>query len=467
MVNTINEYDYNTQSKIVASLILDREFLSDISDKLEPAYFENRALKWLIEQIYSYFNEYKTPPTWEVFKIQISNLKHDTLFKDEVLSCLKDVFFHTKEATDLQFIKDRIFEFCRHQLIKNAYPESIELLQKGMIDEAVEVLIAARQKGQKTESNGLDYLKDIDVRYTEIAENPRVKTGWEVIDDIMGGGLPKGKFGIVMAPTGVGKSWILCQLGAAALKLGKVVVHYTLELDANYVARRYDSIMTGITFDDLKYNISQIKRTISKFSGKLIIKEFPPSTLSIRALETDIKRLKLLGIVPDLVVLDYPELLIIPYNTNMREDKVLGELYKDLRGLCGREGFALWGCDQTNRSGLDKDVIENDSVSNSFAKLFALDFMMSVSRRPKDKINNVARLHISKNRLGPDGMTFPMRFDTSVGKFEVYNENTTTGKTVKTKEMMTDDEYGLQLASQRVQNALNSHKQEPQNMDLF
>lgn len=462
MVDSLNEFGYEFQTKILSSLITDQEFTSQIYDKLNPNYFENKSLSWLVEQTFKYFDEYKTLPTLEVFKVQITNLQNDSLLKTEVVNTLK-IAWKNVESDDLKFVKDKTFDFCRHQLIKNAYPESIELLQKGMIDEAVEVLIAARQKGQKVENIGLDYLTDIEVRYTEIAEKPRISTGWQVVDEIMGGGLPKGKMMIVMAPLGIGKTWILCQLGSAALKAGKTVLHYTLELDANYVAKRYDSILTGITFDDLKYNISKIKKTISRFDGKLIIKELPPSTLSLQGLETDIDKSILSGIVPDVVVIDYPELMVIPYNTHMREDKVLGEFYKDLRGLAGRKNFALIGADQVNRAGSVKDVIESDSVSNSFAKLFAVDVMMSVSRRPKDKINNVARLHIAKNRLGPDGMTFPMRFDTSIGKFEVYDENTDSGKKVKI-ETITDEEYGKQLlAKQQTTQFLNSHRNE----DLF
>lgn len=463
MVNTLNEFGYEFQTKILSALITDQEFTSQIYDKLKPEYFENKSLEWLVEQTFKYFDEYKTLPTLEVFHVQITNLQKDSLIRTEVISTLKSAWKNV-ESIDLKFVKDRTFDFCRHQLIKNAYPESIDLLQRGMIDEAVEVLIAARQKGQKVENVGLDYLTDIEVRYTDIAEKPRISTGWSVIDDIMGGGLPKGKFGIVMASTGVGKSFILCQLGSEALKAGKTVLHYTLELDANYVAKRYDGIYTGIQFDDLKYNISKIKKTVSRFDGKLIIKEFPPSTLTIQGLESDIDKSILSGIVPDLVILDYPELLIVPYNTMMREDKVLGEFYKDLRGLAGRKNFALWGCDQTNRSSVSKDVVENDSISNSFAKLFALDFLMSISRRAKDKVNNVARLHVSKNRLGPDGLTFPMRFDTSIGKFEVYNESTETGKKVKL-ETYSDEDYGKQLIAKQyaAQQLLNTNRNE----DLF
>lgn len=357
MVDTLNEFGYEFQTKILSSLITDQEFTSQIYDKLKPDYFENKSLSWLVDQTFKYFNEYKTLPTLEVFKVQITNLQNDSLLKTEVVNTLK-IAWKNVESDDLKFVKDKTFDFCRHQLIKNAYPESIELLQKGMIDEAVEVLIAARQKGQKVENIGLDYLTDIEVRYTETAEKPRISTGWQVVDEIMGGGLPKGKFGIVLASTGVGKSYILCQLGSEALKAGKMVLHYTLELDANYVAKRYDSIFTGITFDDLKYNISKIKKTISRFGGKLVIKEFPPSTLTIQSLETDIDKMILSGVVPDLVVIDYPELMVIPYNNMMREDKVLGEFYKDLRGLAGRKNFALWGADQTNRClKLDTKVI--------------------------------------------------------------------------------------------------------------
>lgn len=464
MTETLNTYGYSFQIKVLASLITDREFTLRLCDTLDPKEMSNKALGWLVSRTFEYFKEYSNLPTIDVFAVFASKSGIDAGFKGEIKAVLKDVY-GSIDSDDIQFVKDKTVSYCHHQIMSNAILQCADLIQAEKHVEAGILFNKALQWKDKASSKGHDYLNDVDIRYIETAENARIKTGWTPIDDIMGGGLPKGKFGVVIAPTGIGKSWMLCQLGYEALKAGCTVLHYTLELDANYVGKRYDSIATNVTMDELKYNIAKVKKSISKFEGKLLIKEFPPSTLSLQGFEADIERCIMSGIVPDLVILDYPELMVIPYNNTMREDKVLGELYKDLRGVCGRKGIAMWGCDQTNREGQSKDVIENDSVSNSYAKLFALDFVMTVSRRPKDKVNNVARLHVSKNRLGADGLTFPMKFDTNSGIFQVYNENTRTGKMTKS-DMIDTETYAQQVVrNQYQQRLLNSHRTEPN--DLF
>jgi hypothetical protein len=240
-------------------------------------------------------------------------------------------------------------------------------------------------------------------------------------------------------------SWFLAKLGTNALKSGKTVLHYTLELADIYTAKRYDSLLCGIPFNDLKYHQETIQNTVSKLKGKLFIKEFPPATLSLTALEAHIEKFILSGVKPDLLIIDYPELLKINY-TGERDDKVLGQLYTDIRGLSGRFNMATWVVDQTNRSQVSVDVIGNDGISNSFAKIFIADVVMTLSRKAKDKVNKTARLHLSKSRLGPDGLTFPMRFDTYSPIIEVYPPDSSEGKKVK-DDTLTDQEFTQKTAA--------------------
>ena len=48
------------------------------------------------------------------------------------------------------------------------------------------------------------------------------------------------------------------------------------------------------------------------------------------------------------------------------------------------------------------------------------DFIMSVSRKAKDKLSNTARFHVMKNRFGADGLTFPAKMDTMIGQIDVF-----------------------------------------------
>ena len=126
---------------------------------------------------------------------------------------------------------------------------------------------------------GYDYLKDFEQRFQIKARNP-ITTGWKEIDTLCKDGLGKGELGVVIAPTGAGKSMVLVHLGAMAVKAGKTVVHYTLELADTTIGSRYDSCITGVPLNDLFSFKEMIYDTLQEIEGSLIVKEYPTKTAS-------------------------------------------------------------------------------------------------------------------------------------------------------------------------------------------
>ncbi len=59
------------------------------------------------------------------------------------------------------------------------------------------------------------------------------------------------------------------------------------------------------------------------------------------------------------------------------------------------------------------------------------DFVMSLSRKIEDKIGNTGRFHVIKNRFGPDGLTYPAKINTNIGKIEIFETNSVQGKGVQ------------------------------------
>ena len=79
----------------------------------------------------------------------------------------------------------------------------------------------------------------------------------------------------------------------------------------------------------------------------------------------------------------------------------------------------IWTASQTNRSGLNAEVITMESISEAFNKCFVADFIFTVSRTIEDKNNNQGRIFVAKNRNGPDGIVYPIFMDTSNVKIKV------------------------------------------------
>jgi hypothetical protein len=105
----------------------------------------------------------------------------------------------------------------------------------------------------------------------------------------------------------------------------------------------------------------------------------------------------------------------------------LGGIYEELRGLSGEAQIPIWTATQTNRAAIEHEVIGADSVGDSYKKVQTADFIMSVSRKTKDKLSNTGRIHIVKNRFGPDGMTFPAKIDTFHGIMDVFAATSADG----------------------------------------
>ena len=422
-VDTLSKYGQSFQSKVVSALLTDTKFLDTIGEITTPKFFENDANKWIISEILDYHNEYKKAPTLDVFKVQLSKVDNDIL-KKTVIDQLKHV--HTQIGNvDLDYIKNEFKDFCINQNLKGVILRSVDLLQAGSYDRIKDLVDAAMKVGTETDL-GLDYKNDFDERMEDLNRST-VATNWKPINDLMDGGLGPGELGVIVAPSGVGKTWILTALGADAVRNGLSVVHYSMELSEHYVGARYDTVFTQIPSTDLKEKKDQVKSKIESLQGKLLIKYFPPKGVSVRKLNQHIEKMIATGNKPDLIIVDYADLLLSDSNKADSTYAEQGGVYIDLRGMGGHLEIPIWTASQTNRSAIDSEVIEADKIADSYAKVMNADFIMSWSRKSKDKLNDTARAHIMKNRFGPDGITFPCKMNTNTGYIEVYDGNSPDG----------------------------------------
>lgn len=449
--DTLSKYGQSFQVKVVSALLSDVKLVDTLHEVIHTKFFEAESNKWIVEQIIDYYNEYKSVPSLDVFKVEVSKID-DKSTQKSIVEQLKQVFTLVGN-TDLQYVKDEFSAFCINQNLKNVIVQSVDLLKAGNYDRIKELVDRAMKVGVETDL-GMDYVLDFDERTDEINRST-VPTDWDTINDLMDGGLGPGELGVVVAPSGVGKTWVLCALGAAAVRAGKTVVHYSMELSEKYVGSRYDTVFTQIPSADLADKKSDVKDKIRKLKGKLIIKYFPPKGVSPKKLEAHIEKMTAAGNKPDLIIVDYADLLLSHTN---KTDSTYGEqggVYIELRGMGGELQIPIWTASQTNRTGIDAEVIEADKIADSYAKVMNADFIMSLSRKSKDKLSNTARMHIMKNRFGQDGITFPCKMDTNKGILEVYTATSSDG-IIASKESKNGEIVEKQLL----------HKKYVENMDM-
>tara|TARA_B110001454_G_scaffold205537_1_gene215206 strand:- start:663 stop:2060 length:1398 start_codon:yes stop_codon:yes gene_type:complete len=431
--DTLSKFGTSFQKKIVTSLLFRKTFLPSIFDILDSKIFDSEADRWLVNNIKKYFLEFKKSPTLEALKILIGDIDSDIL-KTSVIHNLKEVY-NNREATDLEFVEKTILEFCRNQSLKNAILKSVDLLQIGEYEQIKAVIDEAMKAGTVADL-GHDYIKNVKGRFEESARTT-VKTPWDVINEVMDGGLGKGELGVIVAPAGIGKTWMLQCIGSGCIKNGLTAVHYTLELNQSYVGLRYDTILTGIPTANLKYSIEEIEKQVNKLPGNLMIKHYPTRSASVQTLAAHLNQLEIQNIIPDVIIVDYAD--ILRDTSGIKEYRLaLGNIYEDLRGMAGEYDIPIWTASQANRSSLEEDVIEADKVAEAYSKVMTADFIMSVSRKATDKIANTGRVHVIKNRFGIDGVTYPANINTNIGKIEIFEGNSWQGKE-QTNKMDSDE----------------------------
>ena len=317
---------------------------------------------------------------------------------------------------DRDYIEQEFSGFCKNQQLKKALLNSVDLLGKGQFED-IRSMIDRALKAGADKNIGHEYDKDVEQRYRE-DDRAAIPTPWAHVTEHLMGGLGRGDLGIIFGGPGSGKSWFLVNLGAFAVQAGYTVAHYTLELSDIYTGKRYDSVFTGIEFKEIHKHRDTVDQVIQNLPGKLIVKEFPMGKTTVNSIESHIRKCTDLGHKPDLIIIDYIDLLKSNRKSMDVKDEI-DDVYTAVKGMARELNTPIWSVSQVNRAGAKDDIVEGDKAAGSYDKIMITDFAMSLSRKRQDKVNGTGRFHIMKNRYGGDGMTFAAKIDTTTGHIHI------------------------------------------------
>ena len=414
-LSNLSQYGIGFQIKVLSSLLTHKEFLLNIHDVLSEEYFDNQAHKWIIKEILQYYQKYHTCPSMDVLKVELKKIDNEVL-QVSVKEQLREAYKASDE--DLKYVEEEFSNFCKNQQLKKALLTSVDFLNAGDYDSIRSLIDNALKSGQD-KNVGHEYNKDVESRYRE-DHRIVVPTPWDVFNNLLQGGLGNGDFGLIFGNPGGGKSWTLIALGGYAVKMGYNVLHYTLELGEDYVGRRYDAFFTDIPVNVIteQKNRGRVEEVVETLQGQLIIKEYSPGKASMSTIESHIKKCIDQDFKPDLVIIDYVDLLRSKRTNRERKDEI-DDIYISTKALARELNIPVWSVSQVNRAGAKDDIIEGDKAAGSYDKIMITDVAISLSRKRQDKVNGTGRFHFMKNRYGMDGMTFSAKANTSTGHFEV------------------------------------------------
>lgn len=413
-LKTFEEMGRGYQEKVCQALFEDSMYAEIMTDVFEPSYFTYVHLQRLSELFFAYHGRYKSFPSIDVALLQLSQ---DDDGRDPAMMVMATDFAKRMTANPLNgdrgWIEESSLEFCKRQKLVAALGKCLDQVESKRYDSIAGTIREALDRGSPRD-HGHEYSEDIDARAEKSIREP-ISTGWPVLDKYLGGGYERKTITTFIAPTGAGKSMFLVNAAAALIAQGLNVLYVTLEMADYKIGLRTDSWFSGLSIDDSSKpeNREKVKSAIrERVRGRFIIKEWPTKRATVETIRSHVQRLKQTkGFKPDVVLVDYPDLLKAVKSYGEKRHELEGN-YEELRGLAQEENCVMIVADQTNRGGLDAELVTISAIAEAYAKATVCDLIMTISRSPDDKVMGTGKLYIAKSRLGADGIVLPFKLDT-------------------------------------------------------
>ena len=338
------------------------------SQSFDPAWLKTVELQPILSTIFAFVEKYTVPPNIQALRNELilqDKSAYDVRYK-EIVDRLEQKEYDISEVIQcLDLAKSVAISWS----LENLY-NSPELVHQRKALNGKEVLHSLQQ--WIIQFAGANEQKEFRIgeAIDELIKNrgwntPDVKIpcGISIIDEWTNGGLRPKNLGILMAPTGSGKTTCLTIMAyKMSLIENKKVLFITNELSMDETTEKFGALISGEHLDTVMTIPAVIRDRFSKlhkyeFHDNLYLAEVT-SEISTDDIEAMIHRYdNLYGWKPDVVIIDYMERM--KPTVTVRRDQSwnwYGYIAKDLARFSKRYNVLVWTAGQTNRGGFNNEV---------------------------------------------------------------------------------------------------------------
>ena len=405
------------QLQLLNQIILDKDFSQSIIDVIENNYFENKYFKIIVQMIKEYYAKYEHTPSFETLEqITKSELQQEIASKI-VLDTIKKI--KDSPIDGVNFVQEKALKFCKQQELQKVMTKAQKIMDGGEFenyDTLEELVRGALQVGEKN-TNAMDVFSNIYQVLDDDYRHP-IPMGIPGIDKLLKGGLARGEIGVILAPTGVGKSTILTKIANHAFNLGNNVLQIFFEDNPKVIQRKHFTLWTKIHPDELSEKrdevIEKVKNIEESMPNKLIMNKLPSDTVTILQIKNQIRKMVAEGTKIDMVLLDYID-CVVPEKNLGDEWKSEGSVMRGFESMCHELNLVGWTATQGNRSSISSEVVTTDQMGGSIKKAQVGHVIITVAKTLQQKEMKLATIAITKSRVGDDGVIFEnCKFDNAM-----------------------------------------------------
>lgn len=418
------------QLQLLNNIILYKDFAASIVDVLEPKYFDNQYFKLIMQMTKEYYHKYEHAPSFSTLEQITKSEVTSPMAQKMVLDMINQV--NETPNDGYQYVQEKSLKFCKQQELQKVMTKAQKIIDKGdfeSYDYLEEMVREALQVGE-VDTGTADVFFNLDEVLDDDFRHP-IPIGIPGIDNLLKGGLAKGEIGVILAPTGVGKTTVLSKISNNAFNLGYSVLQIFFEDNPKIIQRKHFTMWTKIAPDNLSLHKEEVLEKVRQIKenapNRLILKKLPSDTLTMNQIKNQIRKMMAEGTKIDMVVVDYID-CIVPDKNLGDEWKSEGSVMRGFESMCHELDIVGWTATQGNRSSISSEVVTTDQMGGSIKKAQVGHVIISVAKSLQQKEMNLATIAITKSRIGKDGIVFEnCKFDNEMLEIDTDSSVTFLG----------------------------------------
>ena len=415
------------QLQLLNQVIIDKEFARSIIDVIELNYFENKYFKIIIQMIKEYYKKYESSPSFETLGQIAKSEFQQELAARMVLDTINKVAEAPLEGST--YVQEKALKFCKQQELQKVMTKAQKIIDGGEFEnyDTLEEMVSKALQVGEVDKGTEDVFHNLDEVLNDDYRHP-VPMGIPGIDKLLKGGLAKGEIGVILAPTGVGKSTLLTKIANHGFNLGYNVLQIFFEDNPKIIQRKHFTLWTGIAPDDMANKKEEVMEKVTAIKesmpNKLTLKKLPSDTLTMMQIKNQVRKMIAEGNKIDMVLLDYID-CVVPDKNLGDEWKSEGSVMRGFEAMCHELNIVGWTATQGNRSSISSEVVTTDQMGGSIKKAQVGHVIISVAKTLQQKEMKLATIAITKSRIGSDGVVFEnCKFDNEL--IEIDTESSVT-----------------------------------------
>jgi replicative DNA helicase len=419
---------FDFQQTLIKTIVEDKKYAEQIIDLIESKYFENASFRFIMENIKEFYSQFERIPDYITLAQKLINENGDSAkIHLDTLEILKGL------NGNPDYVQETAMNFCKQQNLKRVIKIAEKIIEGGDFEQykKLEGLFNDALQIGLEEEEICDVFENMEDALQKDYRHP-IPTGIIGVDNLLKGGLGRGELGVVLAPTGTGKTTLLTKIANTAFNCGYNVLQIFFEDNAGDIKRKHYTIWSGVAPDDqpeFKEEVLSVAREKQeKSSGQLKLLKLPSSDVSISEIKSKIRKMISDGFKVDLLVLDYVDCIAPEKSINGEEWKGEGSIMRRLEGMTDEFEMAIWTATQGNRESISSEVVSTDQMGGSIKKAQIAHVILSIGKTLEQKEHNLATLTLVKSRIGKDGIIFQnCKFNNEYLEIDTESQNTLLG----------------------------------------